>query len=501
MTTLRKLVQAQINALGDREVEVVMSTAALARDGHILVPQGCELRNYLANPIALWSHDPEKPVGNAENIVVASDNITARAVFAPPGISAKADEICGLVKAGVIRAVSIGFDPLESEPLDPKKPRGGQRITRWELLELSFVSVPADVGAVVAARSNNGEQHVADWKLGAAKGLPIEDSDDWDGGAAAESVFAWAGGDEFDAAKARQAFLVYDAAEPKDRDSYKLPIAHVVDGKLTVPKGAIRAAASRLPQTDIPDDLKKDAGEILDHYRAEAGIGDENRSRRRPKTRANGVRHGKLKLKRGLYQVAELCWLFEELGWQLDMAKYEAGIEDDDSKVPAMLAAIYHDMGEALLAMSQEEIAEALAGHDVELVDDEDDDALAVEERAHIRAARGPRLRAFRRARAHVKLRAGKALSAETVRSLRDAQAFHEDAIEMHRAAIKKHREGMGVIDDMMDRAGVADEDEATTDVQTAAGDGDSGGAENGRSLSADYRKRQADLLAFLGAH
>ena len=154
MTMIRKLIRAQINTLGDDEVEVVMSTAALARDGHVLIPQGCRIENYRANPIVLWSHDPDKPVGNAENVVIAADRLTARVRFAPLGISHKADEIRGLVKAGVIRTVSIGFDPIEMEPLDPKKPRGGQRISDWELYELSFVSVPSATGAVVTARAH-----------------------------------------------------------------------------------------------------------------------------------------------------------------------------------------------------------------------------------------------------------------------------------------------------------------------------------------------------------
>ncbi|KUR73861.1 HK97 family phage prohead protease [Novosphingobium sp. FSW06-99] len=150
---IRKLIAAQISNLGPDEVEVVMSTSALARDGHVLVPQGCQLANYRANPIVLWSHSPDHPIGNAENISVGSNQIGARIRFAPTGISHKADEIRGLTKAGIIRAVSVGFDPIDMVPLDPKKPRGGQRITAWELLELSFVSVPADTGAVVTARA------------------------------------------------------------------------------------------------------------------------------------------------------------------------------------------------------------------------------------------------------------------------------------------------------------------------------------------------------------
>lgn len=391
MTMIRKLVSAQITALGEDEVEVVMSTAALARDGHILVPQGCRLENYRANPIVLWSHDPNYPIGNAENIVVDPQQISARIKFAPLGISPKADEIRGLMKAGVLRAVSVGFDPIDGEPLDPKRPRGGQRFTDWELLELSPVSVPADTGAMVTARSN---------------------------------------------------------------------------GETTM---ATETTEGAQPQTNTFE----------------------------KKVRAHAVRGGKVAFQRGLYQVAQLCWMFEELGWQVDMAKYEAAIEGDASEVPAMLAGVLHDLGDALLAMAEEEIAEALAGLDVEPEEEDDEDeVLVVEERQHIAAAKTAGVRAFRRGLAHAKLRAGKTLSAETVRCLRDVQATIDEGLDHHRSGMKKHREAKAAIDEMMDRAGVSDpESDATQTVQTSDGTDVSEGSDNGRA-DADYRRRQAELLA-----
>ena len=157
MSMIRKLVQTQVTEIGDDEVEVVMSTGAIARDGHILVPGGADLAQYRANPVVLWQHDPGQPVGTAEGVRVDGDKIVARIRFAPLGVSEVADRTCGLVKSGVIGAVSVGFDPTEGEPLDPARPRGGQRFTGWELLECSFVSVPADTGAVVTARAHDVE--------------------------------------------------------------------------------------------------------------------------------------------------------------------------------------------------------------------------------------------------------------------------------------------------------------------------------------------------------
>ena len=157
MTMMRAALPAEMNALGDDAVEVIISTSALARDGHVLDPSGCDLTNYRANPVVLWQHNPDQPVGRAADLVVEGDRIRARITFAPSGVSAKADEVRGLVKSGIVSGISVGFDVLDSVPLDPKKPRGGQRFTRWELLECSFCSVPVDTGATVTARAHTQE--------------------------------------------------------------------------------------------------------------------------------------------------------------------------------------------------------------------------------------------------------------------------------------------------------------------------------------------------------
>jgi hypothetical protein len=75
--------------------------------------------------------------------------LVATISFPDQGISERADEILRLLKAGILGAVSIGFLPLEWEPIKG----GGLRFTRWELLELSVVSVPANPSALVTERS------------------------------------------------------------------------------------------------------------------------------------------------------------------------------------------------------------------------------------------------------------------------------------------------------------------------------------------------------------
>jgi HK97 family phage prohead protease len=117
-----------------------------------LVPGGIRLSNYRANPIILWQHDAGSPVARATSIAVVDGELRASGQFPPLGASSTADEICELVKSGIVSAVSVGFDIVESEPLDAKRPRSGQRILCSELLEISPVSVPADTGAVITER-------------------------------------------------------------------------------------------------------------------------------------------------------------------------------------------------------------------------------------------------------------------------------------------------------------------------------------------------------------
>lgn len=108
----------------------------------------------------------------------------------------------------------------------------------------------------------------AEFRVGAAKELPIVDRPSWDGAAAKKNIFSFSGfdGDNPSSPKARRAFLIYDSENTDLKGSYKLPFADVVDGKLVAITAGLRAAASRLTQTDAPDAVKTRARRILDGY-------------------------------------------------------------------------------------------------------------------------------------------------------------------------------------------------------------------------------------------
>lgn len=337
-------------SLGERQIRVIASDSTVDRVKDVMVPKGCVLDGYVNNNIVLADHDAKSAIGNAE-IEVKPDRVEGLITFAPKGISARADEYCGLYKAGVLKAVSVGFDPIEWEPIKD----GGLLYTKWALMELSCVAVPANPNAITVARSlQKAEEH--EWKVGASRNLPTSDEDSWDGPAAAASIFEHAkfDGNAPDTSFARKGFLFYDAAAPKLKGSYKEPFAKMVDGRLTATKGGVKAAASRLPQTDVPDDVSKKGRAILDHYEKKLGIGDEDKGTNPMTIKAAIIR-------KGMYGCAQLAAMIEDLGWVVNSSAWEAEMEGDGSKVPSMLAEGLRQLADAFVAMSAEEVSELLA--------------------------------------------------------------------------------------------------------------------------------------------
>ena len=142
-------------ALDAEGLEFVLSDATVDRYGDIVEAEGWDLRNFRKNPIALFGHSSAFPIGTWENVRVDGGRLVARLKLAARGTSARLDELISLVEQRILRAVSVGFRPIEAEPIDPKHPYGGQRYRRQELLETSLVSVPANPAAVALAKSLN----------------------------------------------------------------------------------------------------------------------------------------------------------------------------------------------------------------------------------------------------------------------------------------------------------------------------------------------------------
>jgi HK97 family phage prohead protease len=133
----------------------VLSDASVDRYGDVIEQNGWRLDSFNRNPIALFNHNPNSPIGKWRNVRVEDGRLMGDLEPAARGTSQRVDEILSLIEQDILRATSVGFLSVESEPLDPKKPYAGMRFMQQELLETSIVSVPANPAALQVARSLN----------------------------------------------------------------------------------------------------------------------------------------------------------------------------------------------------------------------------------------------------------------------------------------------------------------------------------------------------------
>jgi HK97 family phage prohead protease len=136
---------------GDDPLEFVMSDGSVDRMGDIIEPDAWELRNFKTNPVALFSHNPEFPIGTWQDVAVHRGQLTGRLELMEP-VSERLRELHAAVNAGVLRAVSVGFHSRKFEPIEGSKV-GGLRFLEAELVECSLVSVPANPNALAKAKA------------------------------------------------------------------------------------------------------------------------------------------------------------------------------------------------------------------------------------------------------------------------------------------------------------------------------------------------------------
>ncbi len=136
-------------------LEFILSDETPDRYGDVIQASGWDTKDFSRNPIALFNHNPNFPVGKWANLRVEQGALKGHLQLAPEGTSARIDEIRKLVDAGILRAVSVGFLPTESKPRDKKNAESGIYFSKSTLLETSLVSIPANPNALAVAKSMN----------------------------------------------------------------------------------------------------------------------------------------------------------------------------------------------------------------------------------------------------------------------------------------------------------------------------------------------------------
>ena len=135
----------------DRTVEVVVSSGDVARDGAIIDQSGWNTRNYARNPVVLWGHDDHSlPIARASETRIEGDDMVQVHEFAK---HARAEEVFQAVRGGFVNATSVRWIPGETEVCKVGTGKDARNVlvfTRGhELLEVSYVPIPADPNALV----------------------------------------------------------------------------------------------------------------------------------------------------------------------------------------------------------------------------------------------------------------------------------------------------------------------------------------------------------------
>lgn len=139
----------------ERIITGMASTPTTDRMGDVVEPKGAQFS--LPLPL-LWQHDSSSPIGQVIKAKVTPNGIEIIAQVAK-GVLEDIDEAWALIKAGLVRGLSIGFRAMEYEPVDPKEPYGGVRFIKWDWLELSAVTIPANAEATIQTiKSMDAEQ-------------------------------------------------------------------------------------------------------------------------------------------------------------------------------------------------------------------------------------------------------------------------------------------------------------------------------------------------------
>jgi HK97 family phage prohead protease len=135
--------KSHANDDGSVMIRGMASTSHSDRAGDVIAAEAWTkggLDNFKNNPVILFNHDYDKPIGRATGVQVTKDGLELEAKISK---SAPA-HVCDLVKDGVLGAFSVGFKVKDADYI---RETDGLMIKDAELFEVSVVSVPCNQAA------------------------------------------------------------------------------------------------------------------------------------------------------------------------------------------------------------------------------------------------------------------------------------------------------------------------------------------------------------------
>ncbi len=128
----------------ERVIVGIASTPTADRMADIVVPEGAQFT--LPIPL-LWQHRADEPIGHVTQAKITKKGIEIVAKIAK-GVSEDIDKAWALIKSGLVRGLSIGFRGLDVEQIPNS---WGVKFEKWEWLELSAVTIPANAEASITS--------------------------------------------------------------------------------------------------------------------------------------------------------------------------------------------------------------------------------------------------------------------------------------------------------------------------------------------------------------
>jgi HK97 family phage prohead protease len=137
-----------------REVDFVASTGIVDSHGDVIDQDSWQLEEYLSNPVALYGHQTfELPIGSCSYVAVRNGKLECTIKFSDA--TQRAKEVFALVVEKTLRAVSVGFRPVNGS----YEIRNGSEVWVWRnaiLKEISVVAIGANPEALAKMKAALG---------------------------------------------------------------------------------------------------------------------------------------------------------------------------------------------------------------------------------------------------------------------------------------------------------------------------------------------------------
>jgi HK97 family phage prohead protease len=141
-----------------------LSTFDLDRFGERIDPAGWDYKRYKDNPVVEWAHRYDIPaIGKIEGLAADDNGLHGLVFFNDKAYDPFGWAIGQRVKAGVIRAGSVGFRVIEIELPDKETAKDGTALIfrKQELLEFSICNVPANPFALSKSVDRKQERELS----------------------------------------------------------------------------------------------------------------------------------------------------------------------------------------------------------------------------------------------------------------------------------------------------------------------------------------------------